>query len=362
MAIKIDPLNIAAGFNLSKINTNFTEIKTALDSAVSRDGVAPNSMNANLDMNGKRIINLPAPLNSSEPVRKTELDAVLAAGGSGDLISTLNLSDVENAGTSRTNLGLGSLSTLNTVDTAQVEDVAITNPKVALNAITQDKVADNAIGLPEMASGTAGNLITYDASGDPAAVVTGTSGQLLTSNGAGAAPTMQDPPASGGLILLETFDPVGSASFDIDITPYTPTHFSMLLRFDVFEAQTDAADLTMSLLTSGSPSGETFTRRLALNGVLETTNTGESTALIFQDFEGSGDDQGGNGEIRFWGLGDTFNFRAHVDTFNITNLNVLNITTGALIQSTSKDEVTDIRLTFSAGVHQTGVIKLYGYV
>jgi hypothetical protein len=47
-----------------------------------------------------------------------------------------------------------------------------------------------------MAAGTAGNLITYDASGNPAVVATGTSGQVLTSNGAGAAPTMQT--LSGG--------------------------------------------------------------------------------------------------------------------------------------------------------------------
>lgn len=55
------------------------------------------------------------------------------------------------------------------------------------------QVKDNGITLAKMASGTAGNLITYDASGDPAVVATGTSGQVLTSNGAGAAPTMQDP-------------------------------------------------------------------------------------------------------------------------------------------------------------------------
>jgi len=56
-------------------------------------------------------------------------------------------------------------------------------------------LADDAVGLAQMASGTDGNLITYDASGDPAAVAVGTSGQVLTSNGAGAAPTMQ----AGGL-------------------------------------------------------------------------------------------------------------------------------------------------------------------
>ena len=56
---------------------------------------------------------------------------------------------------------------------------------------TSIEVADNAITLAKMASGTDGNLITYDASGDPAYVTTGTSGQVLTSGGAGVAPTFQ---------------------------------------------------------------------------------------------------------------------------------------------------------------------------
>jgi len=47
-----------------------------------------------------------------------------------------------------------------------------------------------------MAGGTDGNLITYDASGDPAYVTTGTSGQVLTSGGVGVAPTFQ---AAGGV-------------------------------------------------------------------------------------------------------------------------------------------------------------------
>jgi len=52
-------------------------------------------------------------------------------------------------------------------------------------------VADNSVTLAKMAGGTDGNLITYDASGDPAYVTTGTSGQVLTSGGAGVAPTFQ---------------------------------------------------------------------------------------------------------------------------------------------------------------------------
>jgi len=58
------------------------------------------------------------------------------------------------------------------------------------------QIAANAVGLAEMAGGTDGNLITYDASGDPAYVTTGTSGQILTSGGTGVAPTFQT--AAGG--------------------------------------------------------------------------------------------------------------------------------------------------------------------
>ena len=61
-------------------------------------------------------------------------------------------------------------------------------------------IADNQITLAKMAGGTDGNLITYDASGDPAYV--GSSGQVLTSAGAGAAPTFEALPASGKVLQV----------------------------------------------------------------------------------------------------------------------------------------------------------------
>lgn len=51
------------------INNNNTVIKNAIDNTLSRDGTAPNQMAASLDMNSNRILNLPAPLSNSEPVR-----------------------------------------------------------------------------------------------------------------------------------------------------------------------------------------------------------------------------------------------------------------------------------------------------
>jgi hypothetical protein len=59
------------------------------------------------------------------------------------------------------------------------------------SVIGTSNLEDNAITLAKLAAGTDGELITWDASGDPAAVAVGTAGQVLTSGGAGVAPTMQ---------------------------------------------------------------------------------------------------------------------------------------------------------------------------
>ena len=49
---------ITSGYNLSKINSNFEKIETALLDAVSRSGNTPNQMNSDLDMNGNNILNI----------------------------------------------------------------------------------------------------------------------------------------------------------------------------------------------------------------------------------------------------------------------------------------------------------------
>ena len=60
-------------------------------------------------------------------------------------------------------------------------------------------IADDAVTLAKMASGTDGNLLTYDASGNPAHVATGSDGQVLTSAGAGAPPAFET--LSAGTVL-----------------------------------------------------------------------------------------------------------------------------------------------------------------
>ena len=59
-------------------------------------------------------------------------------------------------------------------------------------AVTSAKINDKAVSLGKMADGTDGQVITWDASAKAKAVGPGTSGQVLTSAGAGAEPSFQE--------------------------------------------------------------------------------------------------------------------------------------------------------------------------
>ena len=63
-------------------------------------------------------------------------------------------------------------------------------------------ILDNAVTLAKMASGTDGQIITYDASGNPTAVGPGSDGQVLTSTGAGSPPAFETLVAGVGLGLV----------------------------------------------------------------------------------------------------------------------------------------------------------------
>ena len=88
-----------------------------------------------------------------------------------------------------------SINTEIAANTAKVTNATHTGDVTGATTLT---IAANAVTLAKMAGGTDGNLITYDTSGDPAYVATGTATHVLTSNGADTVPTFQAA-ASGAL-------------------------------------------------------------------------------------------------------------------------------------------------------------------
>lgn len=58
MSINVTLTPITSGYNLSKINNNFLAIENALQDGLSRSGITPNVMQADLDMNSNDVINI----------------------------------------------------------------------------------------------------------------------------------------------------------------------------------------------------------------------------------------------------------------------------------------------------------------
>jgi hypothetical protein len=136
-------------------------------------------------------------------------------------------------------------------------------------------VADDAIGLGQMASGTDGNLITYDASGNPAHVATGSDGQVLTSAGAGAAPAFEALPARGTtLINRATF----STASTVAITGFTSaTYDSYQIRIHGIVSN-DSVNVNLRTSTDGGSSYDSGSNNYAYAGNYIRSDAASSTS------------------------------------------------------------------------------------
>lgn len=71
---KFTPKNLNSGFaDTDALNENFTALSVFSDTVLSRDGASPNTMTANLDMNSKKMINLPDAVSAQEPATYSQL-------------------------------------------------------------------------------------------------------------------------------------------------------------------------------------------------------------------------------------------------------------------------------------------------
>ena len=138
------------------------------------------------------------------------------------------------------------------------------------NGIVEANLADNAVTLAKMAGGTDGEILTYDASGNPVAVSVGTDGQVLTSTGAGSPPAFETAAAGGKVLQVVQYhttstntisNPTGSE--EIITQTFTPTSStSEVLLIGSFGVE------------KGSGADGYFTPRLYRDNVgIVTTNT-----------------------------------------------------------------------------------------
>ena len=106
---------------------------------------------------------------------------------------------------------------------AQPTSTSLNQGALANDFVTEAMMANDAIGLPELKSGTDGELITWDSSGNPTAVAVGTSGHFLKSQGAGNVPVFAEVSAGGGKLvqIVSSVDgavATGTTVFNVDNT------------------------------------------------------------------------------------------------------------------------------------------------
>lgn len=148
-------------------------------------------------------------------------------------------------------------------------DASVSADKLASNAVTTAKILDANVTLAKMAAGTDGELITWDASGDPTTVAVGTATHVLTSNGAGATPTFQAA-AAGGLVQRVHAH-----------TGAVATGTTTLLHDDSVPQNTEGDEYMTLAITPTNASNVLFIEAQAV--VSSTAGTTEMCMALFQD-------------------------------------------------------------------------------
>ena len=139
--------------------------------------------------------------------------------------------------------------------------------------VTSAKIVDDSVTLAKMASGTDGNIISYDASGNPVAVATGTSGHVLTSAGAGAVPSFQASAVGGKILQVVHFQRNGT----------TTVSSGSFVTTNITKAITPSASNSKILVLVNGVFSMNVSRATVFSGVSLRRTIGGTTSILQGD-------------------------------------------------------------------------------
>ena len=250
---------------------------------------------------------------------------------------------------------------------SQPAETALTTGDLADDIVTEAKIANDAIGLAELKAGTDGELITWDASGNPVAVGAGTSGHFLKSQGAGSVPVFAAP-SGGGTALISTVNASNSPAIDIDVTGVNDASF--IIGSGIVPA-TDDTELRIQVSIDG---GSSFVVGTAYTyGMRDSTPQGWVSAAAGYILMGDANTNRGWSNV----AAEAGMFTVHMANLKSTSIHpsflydvgTVNIN-GTSVQrfygygkyDASTDDVTHVRFIFDSGDITSGRFSLYNFV
>jgi len=236
------------------------------------------------------------------------------------------------------------------IDTAHIADVQVTTAKIA----------DNAITLAKMASGTDGNIISYNASGDPVAVATGSAGQVLTSAGAGAPPTFATAGGGAGMEFIASSGAISNAA-SVTFTQFDASKYDhYAFYFQHIIPVTDNVFLFGHHSTDGGSSFDTTSGDYHSNGSVDRVGFFVSN---FGDGAGSDTNEFGTSGLCHLYSPHTAAFTMWDASGTVTQILDGSVKQGGSATARLAAENTDaIKFAFTSGNIESGEITMFGIV
>ena len=154
------------------------------------------------------------------------------------------------------------------------------------DTVATAKIQNDAVTLAKMAAGTDGNIISYDASGDPVAIATGNDGQVLHSAGAG------QPPAFETLTTGLTLATEQATTSGTDVT-FSSIPAGTKMIFIMWEALSYTANGINTKVEIGDSGGlETSGYESNSNDVINADNLDSTAAFVFKRTSAAAADHG----------------------------------------------------------------------
>ena len=213
-----------------------------------------------------------------------------------------------------------------------------------------------------MAAGTDGNIISYDASGNPVAIATGNDGQVLTSAGAGQPPAFEA--AAGTHVKLATA--TASTSASVTLTGMDSTYQNYMIEFDNVVNATDDVQLRLRFIQGGSTvTGSVYESQTQRFGIAENNvflNREENTAYMHCSAgTDANNDPQMNGRMFIYNAPTTDAHTCFVSTISHQHRDnhdhQMNLAHGEIENNTAS---TGIVFYFSSGNINAGTFRLYG--